>query len=176
MGSSPMQRKSQYELEFRIYPYIKKRQTDNLKKFTYYYLLDYFRKSRMNHIMTYSIDILENTGNRRSGNEPTYRSTYNSLALTNPVNQIKTRIREYRSIPPKDNKFPLTYKLSLSNEADTTKIVRPQTQKQNGVVYNKARVKYRDSFLTFDGLWRVDITRVITTNNIIVFTSIILYV
>jgi hypothetical protein len=166
MGTSPIQRKSQYELELRIYPYIKKRKTDNLKKFTYYYLLDYFRKTNMNHTMTYSIDILENTGSQRSGFEPTYRSTYGSLDLTNPINQIKTRIREYRSIPKKDTKFPLTYKLSLSTETDTSKVVRPQTQKQNGIVYNKARVKYRDSFLTFDGLWRVDITRVITTNNL----------
>jgi hypothetical protein len=167
MGTTPMQRKSQYELELRIYPYIKKRQVENLKKFTYFYLLDYFKKSGMQHTQTYSIDIIETPSkSSRKNTDPTFRSTYNSLALTDPLNQIKTRIREYRSTPTDPKMFPLTYKLSLSTETETPKVVAPQTQKQTGVVYNKSRVKSRDSFLTFNGLWRVDITHVLTTNNL----------
>ena len=166
MGTTPMQRKSQYELELRIYPYIKKRQVENLKKFTYYYLLDYFKKSGMQRKYTYTIDIIETPSKSRKNTDPTFRSTYNSLALTDPLNQIKTRIREYRSTPTDPKLFPLTYKLSLSTETETSKVIAPQTQKQTGVVYNKSRVKSRDSFLTFDGLWRVDITHVLTTNNL----------
>jgi hypothetical protein len=166
MGTAPMQRKTQYELEFRIYPYIKKRKIENLKKFTYYYLLDYFKKSGMQYTQTYSIDIIETPSKTRSATDPTFRSTYNDLSLTNPLNQIKTRIRDYRSVPSDPKLFPLTYKLSLSTETETSKVVAPQTQKQNGVVYNKSRVKYRDSFLTLDALWRVDMTRVLTTNNL----------
>ncbi len=167
MGTAPMQRKSQYELELRIYPYTKKGQLENLKKFTYYYLLDYFKKSGMQHTQTYSIDIIETPiKSSRKNTDPTFRSTYNSLALTDPLNQIKTRIRDYRSIPSDPKLFPLTYKLSLSTETETPKVVAPQTQRQTGVVYNKSRVKYRDSFLTFDGLWRVDITHVLTTKNL----------
>jgi hypothetical protein len=48
-----------YELEFRIYNYIKKGRVDNIKKFTYYYLLGYFRKSGAKEHYTFSIDILE---------------------------------------------------------------------------------------------------------------------
>jgi hypothetical protein len=163
MGTAPMQRKSQYELELRIYPYTKKGKINSIKKFTYSYLLDYFKKSGMQYIQSYTIDIIEKSSKKRSATDPVLRSTYNDTSLTNPLNQIKTRIRDYRSVPSDPNLFPLTYKLSLSTETETKKKVGPKTQKDNGVVYNKSRVKYRDSFLTLDTLWRVDITHVLTT-------------
>jgi hypothetical protein len=138
-----------YELEFKIYPYIKKGKKENIQKFTYYYFLDFLKKSGMRHVYTPSIDILMST---KSG---TVRSTYQNLSLIEPVeNLIKQQIAEYRALPCIDSK--LTFKLSLSSETTTKTVVKPKNKSDNLL-----RVKFRDSF--YFTLWRIDITRVLTT-------------
>jgi hypothetical protein len=159
---------AKYELEFRIYNYIKKGRVDNIKKFTYYYLLDYFRKSGATEQYTFSIDIIKKgrVSKKSTILEPTYRSTYSDISLKNPINQLKTRIREFRSVPTDPVNFPLTFNLSLSTEASSGITVGRKSTSPNGaVVYNKARVKHRYSFGY--GLWQVDITLVITTNDLL---------
>ena len=163
--SIPRKKKdSVYELEFRIYNYIKKGRVDNIKKFTYYYLLDYFRKSGTPEEYTFSIDILENK-KRSDKSRSTYRSSYNDMSLKNPLNQLKTRVREFRSVPQDHSAFPLTFNLSLSTEQSSGITVNRKSVSPNGItVYNKARVKHRNSFKY--NLWQVDITLVITTNDL----------
>ena len=139
-----------YELEFKVFPYIKKGKKENIQKFTYYYFLDYLKKSGMRHVYTPSIDIL------MSHKGSTYRSTYTNLALTNPVeNLIKQTLMVYRALPALGNN--LIFKLTLSTETKTTKVVKPKNNFDNLL-----RVKFRDSFYYLD-LWRIDITRVLTT-------------
>jgi hypothetical protein len=59
----------------------------------------------------------------------------------------------------------LTFKLALSTEKDSVVQVNLKNKVKNEhIVYNTIRVKYRDSF--YIGLWRIDITKVITTMNI----------
>ena len=141
-----------YELEFKIFPYIKKGKKENIQKFTYYYFLDYLKKSGMKHVYTPSIDIL------MSHKGSTYRSTYTNLALTDPVeNLIKQTVNVYRAVPSIGNN--LTFKLTLSTETKTKTIVKPKNKKHRD---NLLRVKFRDSFYYFN-LWRIDITRVLTT-------------
>jgi len=139
------------ELEFRIYPYIKGGKKENVQKFTYYYLLDFLKKSGMPHENVNTIDILLNN------TEPnkTYRSTYSDLKLTNPINQVKTKISDYRCIPTSST-FPLTFKLSLSSETDSPIVVTKSRT-------NLTRIKLRDSFIYHS--WRIDITKVISIDN-----------
>jgi hypothetical protein len=170
-GAASMMRRKEtgvYELEFRIYNYIKKGRVDNIKKFTYYYLLDYFRKSGIPEEYTFSIDILESSRRSKKSSllQPTYRSTYSDMSLKNPLNQVKSRVREFRSVPQDPVNFPMTFNLSLSTEAKSAITVGRKSVSPNGMtVYNKARVKHRNSFKY--NLWQVDITLVITTNDLL---------
>ena len=103
-----------YELEFRVFPYIKKGKKESINKFTYYYFLDYLKNnSGLTSKYEFSIDILLNDTRRE-----TFRSTYKSFELKKPVNMVKRTIKEYRNIPTSDEQLynNLTFKLSLSTE------------------------------------------------------------
>ena len=155
--------KQNYELEFRVYPYIKKGKKENITKFTYFYFLDFLMKSGLKHEYNFSIDVLLNDVSKQN---QTIRSTYKNFKLQNPVSMVKRRIDEYRAKPTNDKQLynNLTFKLSLSTETETDTIIGLKTQLYDRIVYNTIRVKQRNSF--YAGLWRLDITRVITTMNI----------
>ena len=158
----PLKISGDYELEFRIYPYIKKGKKENITKFTYFYLLDFLMKSGLKFNYNFSIDIILND----TFKDETYRSTYTNFELKKPINQIKRKIKEYRAKPTNDKQLfnNLTFKLSLSTESSSPVTVGLKSQLHDKVVYNTIRVKQRHSFHT--ELWRLDITRVITTMNI----------
>jgi hypothetical protein len=148
----------QYELEFKIYPHKGKKET--LQKFTYYYFLDFLKKSGMRHIYTPSIDILLNY------KDTTYRSTYLDTSLAKPItNQVKQKIAEYFPIQKKNkvSEIPMIFKLTYSSETESGLQINVKNRIKNQVIYNLIRVKSRDSFFLPDNLWRIDITRVIST-------------
>lgn len=149
-----------HELEFRVYPYIKGGKKESIQKFNYYYLLDYLKKSGLSHQYNFTIDIILNNTKKKDG---VYRSTYKDFSLKHPVNQIKRRISDFKAVPT-GTVFPLTFKLSLSSETDSSIQVKLKNQLNDSVVYNTIRIKYRDSFI-FE-FWRIDITKIITTFNI----------
>ena len=147
-----------YELEFKIYPYIKKGKKENIQKFTYYYFLDFLKNSGMKHVYFPTIDII------LSHKKATYRSTYTDTNLQNPIeNQVKQLVAEYRAVPTNPEIFPLTFKLTLSTETETSLVVGIKNRVHEKTVYNLIRVKLRDSFYTIDNLWRIDITKVISS-------------
>lgn len=151
-----------YELEFRVFPYTSG-QKENIKKFTYYYFLDFLRKTGFRHKHEFTIDLVLNEYTK----DKTYRSTYTDFSFKNPVNQVKTKIKSYKGLPTSDKQLynNLTYKLALSTENRSPIEVHLKNKtKSGGTVYNTVRIKYRDSFHL--GLWRIDITRIVTTFNI----------
>jgi len=153
---------TQYELEFRVFPYTSGGK-ESIKKFTYYYFLDFLRKMGFRHMYEFTIDLVLNEYTK----DKTYRSTYTDLNFKNPINQVKTKIKSYKAIPTSDKQLynNLTFKLALSTEKVSDIQVNLKNKMRNeNVVYNTIRVKYRDSF--YVGLWRIDITRVLTTMNI----------
>jgi hypothetical protein len=151
-----------YELEFRVFPYTSG-QKENIKKFTYYYFLDFLKKTGLGHKQEFTIDLVLNEYTK----DKTYRSTYTDFSFKNPINQVKTKIKSYKGLPTSDKQLynNLTYKLALSTENRSPIEVHLKNKtKSGGTVYNTVRIKYRDSFHL--GLWRIDITRVVTTFNI----------
>ena len=155
--------KQDRELEFRVYPYIKKGKKENIKKFTYFYFLDFLMKSGMRHDYNFSIDIILNDITKQN---ETYRSTYKDFTLKNPINIVKRKVKEYRAKPLNDKQLynNLTFKLSLSTETETDIVVGLKSQLHDRVVYNTIRIKQRNSF--YFNNWRIDITKVITTMDI----------
>jgi len=148
-----------YELEFRVYPYIKKGKKESIQKFTYYYFLDFLKKSGMKMVHEFSIDTILNNQNKTE----TYRSSYSDFSFKNPVNLVKRKVADYR-LTPTSNIFPLTLKLNLSTETSSPIKVGLKNQLHDKVVYNTIRIKDRNSFLK--NPWRIDITKIITTMNI----------
>jgi len=151
-----------YELEFRVFPFTSGGK-ESIKKFTYYYFLDFMKKSGIRHTQEFTIDLVLNEYTK----DKTYRSTYKDFNFKNPINQVKTKIKSYKAIPTSDKQLynNLTFKLALSTEKDSVVQVNLKNKVKNEhIVYNTIRVKYRDSF--YIGLWRIDITKVITTMNI----------
>jgi hypothetical protein len=155
--------KQDRELEFRVYPYIKKGKKENIKKFTYFYFLDFLMKSGMRHEYNFSIDIILNDITKQN---ETYRSTYKDFTLKNPINIVKRKVKEYRAKPLNDKQLydNLTFKLSLSTETETDIVIGLKSQLHDRVVYNTIRIKQRNSF--YFNNWRIDITKVITTMDI----------
>jgi hypothetical protein len=152
--------KRNYELELRIFPYIKKGSRENITKFTYFYFLDYLKKS-IKGFFTYSIDLLYSESNK------TFRSTYSNFKFDNPVNMLKESVSSYSAVPTTDKKLynNLTFKLSLATERSSTVHVALKFKKQGDYVYQLARIKERHSF-QINELWRIDLTKVTTTPDI----------
>lgn len=147
-----------YELELRIFPYSKERKKQNIKKFTYFYFLDFLKKSTLSHEHNFSIDITYSPPKQNA----TYRSTYSDFSLKNPINMVKRKVSNYIA---DIETLPLIFKLSLSTEDQSNEVVNLKyIQNEHRVNYNTIRIKYRDSF--YSGLWRIDITKVITTNDL----------
>ena len=150
-------KRQEYELEFKIYPYIKKGRKEQVQKFTYYYLLSFLKKSGMQRETNTTVDVL------MSYNNSTYRTTYTDLSLkTVTESQIKKQVDVYRSIPTDSKIIPLTFKLTLSTETQSTVQVNVKNTVKNKIQYNTIREKHRDSFYHPNGLWRIDITKVRT--------------
>jgi hypothetical protein len=76
--------------------------------------------------------------------------------------QIKKQVDVYRSIPTDSKIIPLTFKLTLSTETQSTVQVNVKNTVKNKIQYNTIRQKQRDSFYHPNGLWRIDITKVRT--------------
>jgi hypothetical protein len=165
------QKKSSYELECRIFPFIQKKlfnadESKTIKKGMYFYILSFLFKSGYHYEKSFSIDIILNEYNP-SGK---YRSTYSTPALTKPDNEFKEKVRnaegkvvEFVMKPTNTEKLynNLTMKVSLSNEIKTNQKIGLKTQLHDRVVYNVTRTKRRYSFYVHEH-WRVDITRVQT--------------
>lgn len=151
-----------YELELRVFPYIKKGRKENINKFTYFYLFDFLKKAIVGRGYIFTNDFMSNMEGSA------YRSSYNGRTLLNPVNMKKTKVKEYTATPanPDEKLFNnLTFKLSLSTEdpSPITITVKPESSKV--IAYDIIREKQRSSFYPlFDGeyLWRIDLTRVLT--------------
>jgi len=165
--------KNNYELEFRIFPYIAKSlkgedEKKTINKGMYFYLLSFLFKSGYKFISSFTIDVILNEYN------PTgkYRSTYKDISLTNPDNEFKEKVKDFEGedvnfIMKPTNKDKLynnlTLKLNLSNEIKTVQQIKLKTELHDRVVYNTTRIKKRLSF-NIHPFWRLDITRVITNN------------
>jgi hypothetical protein len=145
-----------YELEFRVYPYTSKK--EDINKFTYFYFLDFLMKTGFKREYNFSIDILLNDKTK-----DTYRSTYSDYSLKNPINQVKRPIDDYKLMSTNDKQLynNLTLKLNLSIEEESKVKVGIKSQLKDRTVYNLIRVKHRWSF--YFKVWRIDITRVITS-------------
>ena len=165
--------KNNYELEFRIFPYILKSlkgedEKKTINKGMYFYLLSFLFKSGYKFISSFSIDVILNEYNPNGK----YRSTYKDISLTNPDNEFKEKIKDFEGedvnfIMKPTNKDKLynnlTLKLNLSNEIKTTQQIKLKTHLHDRVVYNTTRIKKRLSF-NVHPYWRLDITRVITNS------------
>ena len=57
----------------------------------------------------------------------------------------------------------MIFKLTYSSETESGLQINVKNRIKNQVIYNLIRVKSRDSFFLPDNLWRIDITRVIST-------------
>ena len=158
-------KKSNYELEFRVFPYVKKSlyrgddEKKTIKKSMYFYLLSFLMKSGYPYVYDFSIDITLNEYNPNGK----YRSTYKNIHLKNPHNEFKQKIKNYTLKPTTEEKLynNLTFKLNLSNEIKTNKKIELKSQLHDRVVYNTTRIKKRFSF-NIHKYWRLDLTRVIT--------------
>jgi hypothetical protein len=139
------------ELEFRI---VKKgRKDSNVDRSTFKYLLEFLTGNYPFEISE-TIDVIQK--NDRS--EPTYRSTYTSfedLEVGIPlVNEMKKQVTgTYLSDESKF--FNLVFKLALSEEIPTSKVIGLKTERTN----NNIRFKRRYSFRV-GPLWRIDATEV----------------
>jgi hypothetical protein len=153
-----------YELEFRIFLNGKKAVV--IDKSVYYYLFD-FLSNKIKSTFNFSIDISLN-----SREEKKYRSVYSdyqSVYAKKPIrNEYKQKITKYifKTTDKKQQLYNnLTFKLELSREVVSNKVIGLRTQISENVVVNLLRVKSRHSF-QFDPLWRIDLTRVVTGYNI----------
>ena len=169
--------KENFELEFRIFPYVKQSinkddEKKTIKRGMYFYLLSFLFKSGFKYDYSETVDISLNDTSEKGK----YRSTYNSLDLKNPKNEYKSKLNSYVLIPTFDEKESkkekskkkftndqlynnLTMKLNLSSEKESKKSIGIKTQLHDRVVYNYIRIKKRYSFY-INKYWRVDITRV----------------
>jgi len=156
---------NEFEMEFRIYPFIKGGKKENIKKFTYFYLLDFLNKTIPHRNTIYIIDFMSNNGSS------VYRSTYTDSKLKNPINIEKRNIYSYKSVPkhPDEKLYNgLTFKLSLATEkkSSITIGIKPDNKVRG---YDIIRKKARTSFFpNYEGqyLWRIDLTRVLTIKDI----------
>jgi len=151
------EKKKDYELELKIYPYAKKGRKEQVQKFTYYYFLSFLKKSGMRYERSDTVDALMTLNNS------TYRTSYTDMSLTTVIeNQIKKQVDVYRSIPSDTKLIPLTFKLTLSTETQSSVKINLKNTIKNKVQYNTIRHKQRDSFYHSNGLWRIDVTNVKT--------------
>jgi len=145
-----------YELEFRVYPSKVTRET--LNKFTYYYFLDFLKKSNIKFKEESTVDFLSTISD-----SATRRSTYDNFTLKNPINIKKERLLVYRPPNPPPSSG-LTFKLSLSTESTSPITVGLKVIPPNIIGYDLVRIKQRNSF--YFPLWRIDITKVLTIKHI----------
>jgi hypothetical protein len=138
------------ELEFRI---IKKgKKGEGVDQGTFNYLLEFL-------IANYPFELSETIDasvQKQNRSEPTFRSTYRTfedLERGNSMNnQMKTSL--VRPFVSDDSKFfNLIFKLALSEELPTTKVIGLKTGDTN----NNIRIKKRYSF-QIGGVWRIDAT------------------
>jgi hypothetical protein len=137
------------ELEFRI---IKKGKKDsNVDKSIFNYFLDFL-------LINYPVVVshtIDTSTQKRDRSDPTFRSTYNSfediLSGNSIINESKKQLKVYFS--DQSVFFNLQFKLSLSEENSTNKVIGLTYDKTN----NNIRIKHRYSF-NIDGLWRIDAT------------------
>jgi hypothetical protein len=143
------------ELEFRVFQRGKK--GNIIDRFTYFYLLE-FLLNNFTGYSNYSIDLILNDPSSKK-----YRSTYRSLNDiyngTPESNMYKLDISSFILFPTDKGQQlynNLVLKLNLSNEIPTDKVIGLKNEK----VYNLIRSKKRFSFKI--GLWRIDITRILS--------------
>ena len=147
------------ELEFRIFQRGKKGNV--IDRFTYFYLLN-FLLNNFKGTYNYSIDIILNEDSKKKR-----RSTYTSVEsiyTSKPESSIyKLDINSYILFPTDKGQQlynNLVLKLNVSNEVPITDTIGLR----NGLLYNLLRSKKRMSFEV--GLWRIDITRVLSAYKI----------
>jgi len=150
------------ELEFRIYKIGKASKT--LDKFTFYYLRDYLLKN-FKHTLTETIDITENKPTKLNKHRSTYNNLIKDIMEGNSIiNEYKEKVTNYIFEPENvSNKLynNLGFKLDLSIEVETAKVIKLRSQFAGKIVNNQIRVKTRHSF-SINKLWRVDLTKVIS--------------
>jgi len=137
------------ELEFRI---VKKgRKDSNVDQSTFNYLLEFLTRNYPFEISE-TFDLIQ----KKDRSDPSYRSTYISfedLEAGKPiVNEMKQQVtRTYLSDESKF--FNLVFKLALSEERGTSKVIGLKSERTN----NNIRFKRRYSFRV-GPLWRIDAT------------------
>jgi hypothetical protein len=114
------------------------------------------KKSGLKNDFVFSIDILLKDSKSKNA---TYRSTYNDFELKNPENIKKEVIQSYNNKPINEDGLynNLTYKLNLSTETPSSITIG---------LKNKTLIRIKRRYSFYLDLWRIDITRVITTLNI----------
>jgi hypothetical protein len=146
------------ELEFRIFTNTKKNIV--IDKTNFYYLLDFLWDS-FEHSYSETIDIYLN---KIYPNKKKYRSTYNSIedvlkgkSLENIAKQtLESFTSKYEAKLYND----LGFKLDISSEEPSGKLIKLKNQIDNEVFTNMIRSKKRYSF--YLDLWRIDLTRIKT--------------
>jgi len=144
------------ELEFRIFTFGKKDQS--MDRTTFFYLLGFLYQSfQMTQQST--IDLYLNTTGKQK-----FRSTYSTIQdiySENPIeNMKKENIKSYLfSLKKPEIYNNLVFKMSLSTETDSERVIKLKNQIKGQLVTNLIRTKTRYSFI-INELWRLDLTRV----------------
>jgi hypothetical protein len=134
------------ELEFRLL-----KNSKNIDKFTFYYLFDFFNQSYKG-TREYTIDIIETNYSENKVNRSTYLNMESIKNGKPERNESKTKIKDFTITNESKLYNNLNCKLQLSQEIPSTKIITKGT----------IREKDRQSYII--GLWRIDITRVMTNS------------
>ena len=144
--------KTEQELEVRIFTNTKKNKS--MDKSTFYYLLDFLWDSYP-HTYSENYDVsLNEYGTKK------YRSTYSSIENIKQRKTIENIVKEtIQSVQGEESKeklySDLVYKVALSVEKPSNKIITLKNKSTNNLI----RYKRRFSFY-FTDLWRLDLTRV----------------
>ena len=145
-----------HELEVRL---VKKGKKDSsVDKSIFNYLMEYLHIN-FTPVKTFTIDV-----SMRGDNFISYRSSYTSFediqSGKSIINESKSSIlRPYLSQENKGNLYNnILFKLALSEEVKTNKIIPLVSMVDGKRVYNSVRIKDRHSFEL--GSWRIDLTTV----------------
>ena len=149
-----------YELEFKLFKRGKK--GNILDKFSFYFIYDYLYKNFPSTFLR-SVDISFSKGTKSS--RSTYKSIKDVMLKNSLTDEYKNKIDNF-ILYPTDKGQQLynntVFKLDLSEEIKTN----IQTNLKNNNVNNLIRLKERSSF-KINKLWRIDITKVLSSYNIL---------
>ena len=150
------------ELEFRVFQRGKKGNV--IDRFTYFYFLDFLTRNFKGDYI-YTVDLVKNVTNPQ---DKKYRSTYGSIEdiYRGKIisNQYKQDISSFILFPTDKGQQlynNLVLKLNLSKEIPTEIVTGLKNEKTKNLIRSKKRISFK-----INELWRIDITRILSSYNI----------